>query len=206
MAELYREHGREECIIPVEGVYSLTKEGLFEHNIDKQTGQEYLVLFESEKYPFADEGSVLEDLILRRSPEDEDKLLLPEQYRTMGQVLNDTIGNVPTRHSLDLATKIFETLGSKLSLLAEYDGILPENISYKQIIIGLGSDGFNIKLLPPLTLQKAEDDEIYSLKNISMMLSTQLYSSCYNGASNRSQQEWLPTIFKRFVENFKLDF
>lgn len=193
---------------PISGLFSLTEKGLFQHELDPITEDQYLVPESGLVYPFDVGGVELERLLLRRVNLVQDDtttvaLELPKHFVTMGQALNDTIGNVPTSISLELTKKLFEKIGNELSILASIDHVLPEILTYKQILVVKDEEGLGIKLIPPLTLQHLHDESVHLQIDTTMMLGNQLLISCYYGASNKSQQDALPDVFKSFTRAFR---
>lgn len=205
MTENSGEFQFDQNLAQVDDIFSLAKEGLFNHVIDADTQIQYLELLKPEYYPIVSGEQKLNKMLLKRDNANSELLVLPENFRTMAEALNDTIGNSPTRHSLKLAGKLFEKLGTDLSEVAKSDGVLPTKLSYKSIIVEIGEDESSIRFLPPLTLHKIDFDDENEVLDLRDILMNQLYHSCYIGASNKSQQQWLPSVFKSFVDNFDIN-
>jgi len=189
-------------VVACSGVFALTTPS-FEHVYDPEDGSQFLVLCEETQYPIGEHDS--SGLILDQvsTSDDSNVLMLPDNFVTMAQTLNDTIGNSPSNTTVELSKRLFKRLGYQLSQMSVHDGVLPENIHYRQIIVVKDSKNDGLRLLPPLYLQPSSD-HIYSELDTRTMLTHQLFNSCYHGASNKSQKDALPRIFKGFVDAFKV--
>lgn len=191
----------EDKLSRVEGLFSLAQKDLFEHLIDPESGRQYLALCEGIEYP--DSGEIESaDVILptRTTEQGRSLLLLPEDFVTMAQALNDTIGDYSS-NSLFMARGLFEKLGDELSIIVNFDGVVPENIHYRQIVMAKEEQGLGVKILPPLKFQP-KSDAVHSEMDAKTLITQQLFQSCYYGAANKAQKDALPIAFRGFIDAF----
>lgn len=197
-----------EALLPVEGGSSLTFEGFMEHKFDPTTGREYLVLDPETPYPIPDHEDMLDDLVL---PVNETSTLsryiaLPQQYKTLEQVLKDatpTSADKPSE-AIEEANAIFTQLGDEFTNLVNSDGVLPTDIAARQLIVICDGDWRAVKILPPLRVNDV-DTENYHGTDVSMMLKIQLYNSLHYRVSSKDEKVILPKLFKSFVRAFSYE-
>jgi len=184
-----------------DAVFNLAQTPGVEHLIDSETGYQYLQIDESVVYPNADDTFTLQDVLLERSPDfsngDGNKtyLLLPDNYATMAQALNDAIGQSATNTSREVVYDLFGELGSVLGRVAQHDQLVPQSLDYRRVLFL--RDVIGVKLLPPLAMERFMDKEVAQRKVIAS-----LWRTCVQGASNAPQKNQLPQAFRGFVIGF----
>lgn len=185
----------------VDAAFSLAQLHGIEHLVDK-SGQQYITYEKGIPYATTEAGHSLGSILLGHVVELEDPadgrqwLMLPDNYVTMAQALNDAIGNRSTEASLTLAHDLFAELGAELAQIAQTDRLAPQHLGHKQVIFLRDSAG--VKLVPPLRMVDFEDAEVARERSL-----TQLWQSCARSVVTQVQMNELMIAFKGFEELFR---
>jgi hypothetical protein len=204
-------------LVAIEEGVDLSLVGRMAHLKDPATGLQFLRLEDQEiaSYPTPQEEDILDFLLLPVTAIDGDRYIhLPETYCTFAQSL-DNIANTAAKTAessegvitegglLRDAKTLFGILGSQLDDLALGDGVLPEDLHIRQVLLMEGDGELQIKLLPPLKLRPVED-EIYTPADTRTMLLQRLYNSCWGVVTNPMVRATLPAAFKELTETFSV--
>lgn len=188
----------------VDAAFSLAQMHSIEHLIDS-SGRQYIAYERGIPYPDAEAGHALASILLDRIaspvpapeiPADNRRwLILPDNYVTMSQALNDSIGNQSTDASQALAHDLFAELGAELAQVAQTDGLVPQHLSHRQVIFLRDSAG--VKLTPPIKMIGFESADEARERGLQ-----QLWYSCIRTAVTQVQMDELTAAFKGFEELF----
>lgn len=127
----------------------------------------------------------------------ERRLLLPENFVTLPQVLNDAIGDNKSDRSMEIARRTFAEIGSSLGRVARIDRQVPRDISYKNIILSREAPG--VKLLPPIEFVTFNTRESDTAKNHTV---AKFRESVLKGASNTTQQRNILEVLGGFIKAY----
>lgn len=163
-----------------------------------EEGEQILVLDSSVNYPnFDDAGPALRNILLLPKPDIDNHraMVLPRNYITFTHALNDAIGNWTNTESKQrsIVNGLFYELGADLALVAETEGRIPKELSYKQVMFS--RDDYDLKILPPVEFGKTTD-----ISYAKEQLVDNFWRNCSAGATNRAQKEQLPEAFKGFSD------
>jgi hypothetical protein len=182
---------------PYKGVMPLSVEGLRTHVISVETGNEFLLVPEVTNLP-SDIPMPLREVLLGRvgvasqGQETVDVFQLPNDYLTLSSVLNDAVSSVSTRAS-NLAHDVFYEIGHSLSRIHQCSSLVPESLSYEDIIIERDVDNF--KILPPIEFVELKDKD--TVRNLGGIMLDELTDNAGN-----SQRRLLVTkAFEGFWES-----
>lgn len=204
-------------LVSIEGDVDLSLVGQMTHLEDPVSGRQYLRLDDEghAPYPTPQEDDILDYLLLPVSEVDGARYIhLPEKYYTFAQSLENiaetAVKKAATSEEVIVegellrdAKTLFGHLGGQLDELALGDGVLPEDIHIRQVLLTEGETEVQIKLLPPLRLRPVED-EIYTSVDTRTMFLQQLYNSCWGMATNPMIRDTLPAAFKELTKTFSV--
>lgn len=157
-----------------------------------------LVLDESVPYPDNKPHQELSRLLLPQAVEDEGRVLvLPPNFVTMTNALNDAIGDNTSRKSKDIMTDLFSEVARGLAQVAMRDGIVPVSVGYKNIIFSREAAG--AKLLPPIEFVEFSP---INKDQAQLHVVGSFRDSLKNGAANTTQRRHSMAVFKGFTNNF----
>ena len=139
--------------------------------------------------------SRLSKMLLDR--DEKGRLLLPKNYITLGQALNDAAGSMNRNKGLGNARMLLEELGTGLREIAEVEHKVPDAISYLNVIYSREEEG--AKLLPPVNFV---DFDAPFLEQAKSHVSEMLWQSLEAGAANVNQQTFIVDAFGGFVKEF----
>jgi len=180
---------------PVDALFSVSRLNTVEHLVDG-CSREFIRVSDGISYP-DDSSGLLQEVLLRKNVSGDTQkreYMLPDNYATFGQALNDAIGIRGNKNTLEIGYELFYELGETISRIAETDGVVPKSLSYNDVIFL--TDTMGLKLLPPLEVTHAETE----IKN---QLADSLYRSCTDAVATKTQQRQLDDIFVGFSEWFK---
>jgi len=165
---------------------------------DRRSNRSYVMIDQDVEYP-QPSNKQLDRLLL---PHKEDSvgirhLLLPENFITMPQILNDAIGDNKSDRSIEVARTAFAKVGRGLARVAMLDHEIPEDLSYKNIVFS--RNGYGFRLLPPIKfvpfqIQFSEQAKSHVVKSLS--------GSLEEGASNTTQVGNVYAAFGPFIKNY----
>lgn len=159
----------------------------------------HLLIAGSVDYPQPGLDTNLDGLLLPQRGEGNGRRLeLPVNYVTMAQAMNDAIGSSVSPESIELMRKLFVELGSSVRGLIDTGHLMPEGISYKNIIFSRDEEG--PKLLPPIKFIPVESAGIETARHDVVKT---LGASCMAGAANATQANNLQAVFSGFEQTLE---
>lgn len=204
-------------LIPVEADVDLSSVGQMSHLVNPATNQQYLRLEDESHvpYPVPGEEDIIDYLLLPTTVVDGSRYLhLPSTYCTFTQALENIATNATQEASgsesaiaeggvLQEAKTLFEQLGNQLDELTLGDGVIPEDMHMRQVLVTEDERELQIKFLPPLRVRSIEDP-LYTQADTRMMVLQQLFNSCRGLVTNQVVRDSLPAAFKGLTETFSL--
>lgn len=172
---------------------------------DIEARQNVFILDEKVKYPIREpeQHRQLDSLLL---PDVIDigtgqrTLLIPDNYVTMGQALND-LSNAPANvDARQLGAELFREVGESLARVAAEDGLVPTQLSYLNLIFSREREEATPYLLPHIEFSEIAARDGAELQRVVASL---LDSSCRQGADNAAQQELIPGWIEGFREAYR---
>lgn len=183
--------------IPAESTAFITFENNEGISLMSHGQKNYLVLDDYVDYPTPERGRALNELLLEEDEGEHRLLVLPDNFATMPQVLNDAIGDNTSDRAKELTIELFRELGMSLAEVAANDRMAPESLSYRNIILSREDPG--PKLLPPISFiefSKYDDDQV------KVHVIESLRKSLYRGAANSTQKRNVTAVFSGFIKGF----
>lgn len=172
---------------------------------DIEARKNILILESFVKYPARDpeRHRQLDELLLKEAADstpEQRKLVIPDNFVTMGQALND-LANAPANvDAQTIGNELFKEVGESLAEVAKTDGLVPTQISYQNFIFSRERNEATPYLLPHIEFSEIAERESVDLQRAVVGL---LDSSCHQGADNASQQELVPGWVEAFKEAYR---
>lgn len=167
----------------------------------RENAKNLLLLERDVKYPDPDQGEELSKMLLpgEKGTRGGRHLELPDNYVTMAQALNDTIGDNTSAESRQQMRGLFAELGRSLGRVASRDLLVPVEFSYKNVIFSREEIG--PKLLPPVEFISYEPSHINAVQAKKHVVES-LYDSLQKGAANSTQRRNVVDVYAGFIKDF----
>lgn len=147
------------------------------------------------EYPGKDQSPpALKSMLLDQSPKGD--LILPDNYITLGQALNDSAGQVKSISGSNGSGQLFSELAHGLSNVAQ-EGIIPKNIGYLNVLFSREEHG--AKLLPPVEFIAFDSQDKDQARQHVL---DSMWQSLEAGAATRDQLQLITETFGNFVTEF----
>lgn len=165
------------------------------YEFDQGSKQGLLHLPKGVPYPSEPVNSRVDRLIL--SHQNANTLILPDNFITLGQLLNDACGSGDHENGEEVGNHALQEVAKSLARAA-FTGYVPKALSYENIVFG--RDDMDVKLLPPIEFQ--EFDPIRFKSSAKNHMRKSLWESLINGAETDRQRRFIAGSFAGFINKF----
>lgn len=152
---------------------------------------------EPQSYPdFDNSSSALRSMLLKKSDVGDDSYVMPRNYITLGQALNDAAGGVGVERGEEASRLLLGELGKGLGSLVR-EGFVPRDLNYLNVVFSRYDSG--AKLMPPLELIDFDPHEKSDAREYVI---SSLLASLQEGATGPEQERLLSKTYGDFVKGF----
>lgn len=133
---------------------------------------------------------------------------LPSNSASLASILNEAAGATDSfecapdeSRTVDILRTMFSSIIANLAELKDREGLIPDGLSYGQFLVEKNSDpkAIGFKLLPPLTLQQPETNNLHTSW---MRAGRLLIKSMVDGCDNDSQRNLVSSLIQPIGKEF----